>query len=214
MPRIKKIKRLLIVILSIMIVLLLYTIFFWYLNLREEKKKELVKEELRKDIPEVIPEEYKSMTFDVKIDDVPVFQEVVYDNLTYNELVDKLNRSLKSNLSGMGDAYAKKSLELGVDPYLVVAISLYETGCKWNCSNLVKNCNNVGGIKGSPSCGGGSFRYFDSLEEGISKFITLIAESYYGKGLTTPELMERKYTGGSTTWASKVNGYINSIKKS
>lgn len=211
--KITKIRKILMAFLVLMMIILSYALFFLFLNEKEKIKKEMVKEELRKDIPEIIPDEFKKMIFDVKENEVSVFQEVVYDGLTYQELVDKLNRSLNSNLSNMGEVYARKSLELGIDPYLVVAISLHETGCKWNCSGLVRDCNNVGGIKGSPGCYGGSFKKYNSLEEGIESFITLIYEGYYGKGLTTPELMEYKYAGGSTTWAGKVNNYIYAIKQ-
>ena len=44
---------------------------------------------------------------------------------------------------------------------------LHETGCKYKCSNLVVSCNNVGGQKGSPSCGGGSYKYYATLDDGI-----------------------------------------------
>ena len=139
-------------------------------------------------------------------------EEIVYDGMTLNELAEKLNRYLKSNLSGMGMVYASKSIELGVDPYLAVAISMHETGCKWGCSKLTRECNNVGGMKGKPSCGSGSYRKFDTLEEGITKFIENIAKNYYAYGLTTPEAMNHKYAE-SKTWATKVNNYINEIKK-
>ena len=76
----------------------------------------------------------------------------VYEGMTYDELVEKLNRTLSSDLTNMGYAYATYSLELGVDPYLAVAISMHETGCTWNCSYLLKTCNNVGGQKGE-GCG-------------------------------------------------------------
>ena len=139
-------------------------------------------------------------------------EEIVYDGMTLNELAEKLNRYLKSNLSGMGMVYASKSIEFGVDPYLAVAISMHETGCKWGCSKLTRECNNVGGMKGKPSCGSGSYRKFDTLEEGITKFIENIAKNYYAYGLTTPEAMNHKYAE-SKTWATKVNNYINEIKK-
>ena len=138
-------------------------------------------------------------------------EQVVYQDMTMNELAEKLNRSLNSTISGQGYLIASYSLEKGVDPYLAVAIMLHETGCKWECSTLVKSCYNVGGQKGSPSCGNGSYRRFSSLEEGIKGFIDNIAKNYYAYGLTTPEQMNRKYAG-STTWASKVNAYIEQIK--
>ena len=131
--------------------------------------------------------------------------------MTEDELIEQINKSLSSTLANTGEIFVRRSLELGIDPYVAVAISLYETGCKWGCSYLTRECYNMGGIKGSPGCNGGSFKRFDSLEEGINSYLNLIAE-YYKNGMDTPEKMEYRYAGGSTTWASKVNAYIESIK--
>ena len=136
---------------------------------------------------------------------------IVYDGMTLNELTEKLNRSLKSTISGKGDVFASYSLERGVDPYLAVSIMLLETGCNWSCSSLMRKCNNVGGQKGSPSCDGGSYRAYPSLDEGIKGFIDNIADNYYAYGLTTPEAMNKKYAE-SNMWAIKVNNYISSVK--
>ena len=152
---------------------------------------------------------------DYNADDEPVYEEiveeVVYDGLTLEELSDKLNRSLNSTISGKGELIASKSLELGVDPYLAVAIMLHETGCSWDCSKLVKSCNNVGGQKGSPSCNGGSYKSFATLDDGINGFLENLYKNYYARGLTTPEAMGPKYAG-SSEWPSKVNSYISKIK--
>ena len=136
---------------------------------------------------------------------------IVYDGMTLNELTEKLNRSLKSTIAGKGDVFASYSLERGVDPYLAVSIMLLETGCNWSCSSLMRKCNNVGGQKGSPSCDGGSYRAYPSLDEGIKGFIDNIADNYYAYGLTTPEAMNKKYAE-SNMWAIKVNNYISSVK--
>ena len=134
---------------------------------------------------------------------------IVYDGMTLNELTEKLNRSLKSTIAGKGDVFASYSLERGVDPYLAVSIMLLETGCNWSCSSLMRKCNNVGGQKGSPSCDGGSYRAYPSLDEGIKGFIDNIADNYYAYGLTTPEAMNKKYAE-SNMWAIKVNNNISS----
>ena len=136
---------------------------------------------------------------------------IVYDGMTMSELTEKLNRSLKSTIAGKGDIFASYSLERGVDPYLAVSIMLLETGCNWSCSSLMKKCNNVGGQKGSPSCDGGSYKSYPSLDEGIKGFIDNIADNYYAYGLTTPEAMNKKYAA-SNMWAIKVNNYISSVK--
>lgn len=132
-------------------------------------------------------------------------------NISYDELVAKLNRSLNSTLAGQGDTFAKYATELGLDPYLAVAIVLHETGCKWSCSTLLKQCNNVGGMKGSPGCNGGSYQAFPTLDEGIKAYMNNLYNNYYSKGLTTPEAMGPKYAA-STTWATQVRAYMNELK--
>ena len=133
--------------------------------------------------------------------------------MTLEQLTDKLNRSLTSTLSGKGDIFARRSIELGIDPYLSIAIVLHETGCTWNCSNLVKQCNNVGGMKGYPTCGNSSYKYFPTLEDGINGYIDNLYNNYVAQGLTTPELINPKYAA-SQTWATQVNRYIDKIKAS
>lgn len=144
-----------------------------------------------------------------EIEEVPERIEV-YDNLTIEELTDKLNRTLSSDLTNMGYAYANYSVELGVDPYLAVAISMHETGCTWNCSYLAKVCNNVGGQKGS---GCGEYAAFDTLEDGIYAFISNIKRNYVDYGLLNADEMNSKYAE-DPNWSSKVNKYIEKIKNS
>ena len=139
--------------------------------------------------------------------------EIVYDGLTLAQLTEKLNKNLKSTLTNTGHYFANYYLETGLDPYLAVAIVLQETGCKWTCSKLVRNCNNIGGMKGSPKCNGGSYRKYDTLEEGINGYLNMLYKNYYSKGLTTPELINPKYAA-SSSWSVNVNSYINTIKAS
>lgn len=140
--------------------------------------------------------------------------EIVYDGLTLEELTAKLNRVLKSTLSGTGNSFATYSLESGVDPYIAVAIVLEETGCNsGTCSRLVRECNNVGGMKGTNTCGKSAYAGFSSLDEGIKQFISNLSRNYFASGLTTPELINTKYAS-SKTWATKVNRYIEKIRAS
>ena len=148
--------------------------------------------------------------------EAPVVEEtleepIVFDGLTLEELITKINKSLTSDLENKGELFVTYSLEKGVNPYLAVAISLHETGCKWGCSRLVKQCNNVGGQVGSPSCNGGTYRSYETLDEGIKGFIDNLARNYINMGLTTPEEMNPKYAADKG-WASKVNKYIEEIK--
>ena len=143
-------------------------------------------------------------------------KEIVWDGLTMDELVAKLDANLKSDLAGTGYLYAKYALEYGVDPYLAVGISLHETGCNSSCSAQVVDCNNVGGQRFKPTCyAGGTYGKYDTLEEGIEGFVRNIYNNYFAMGLTTADAMQAKYVGtGSTSWAPKVNHYIEVIKNS
>lgn len=145
----------------------------------------------------------------IEVEEEPV---IVYEGMTIEQLSEKLDRVLTSTLEGTGTIFATKSIELGIDPYLAVAIVLHETGCKWTCSKLVQQCNNVGGMKGSPGCNGGSYRKFDTLEEGITKYMENLYKNYYAYGLTTPETINPKYAA-SPAWADKVNYYIKYIRQ-
>lgn len=138
----------------------------------------------------------------------PEPEPIVYEGKTLNELTAMLEKSLNSILSGKGNLIATYSLEKGVDPVMATAIMLHETGCKWNCSYISTNCNNVGGQKGT---GCGSYRYYNSLDEGIMGFIDNLSINYISYGLTTPDLINPKYAE-DPNWSAKVNKYITNIK--
>ena len=158
----------------------------------------------------VIEDELEDVKTYEEVSTVPV-DPIVYDGLTMGQLADKLNRSLKSTISGKGYLIASYSLQLGIDPYMATAIILHETGCNGTCSSLVRECNNVGGQKGGPSCGGGAYKAYPTLDEGIMGYLDNLYRNYYSYGLTTPETIGPKYAA-STTWASQVNNYIALIR--
>ncbi len=141
---------------------------------------------------------------------------VVYDGLTYEDLVLKFNKIMKSSLEKKGEIFVSHSLEMNVDPYIALAIVFQETGCyQGNCSTMVRECNNIGGMKASTKlrCFGGSYSKFESIDQGIISFIDNLAYGYFYQGLNTPELMNRKYAS-DPLWAARVNNYINIIKNS
>lgn len=138
----------------------------------------------------------------------------VYDNMTIEELSEKLEDLMENELDGYGQMFAEYCIDLGLDPYLALAVVLHETGCKWNCSYLASKCNNFGGQKGSvdgKSCG--SYKHYPTREDGLKGFIDNLFYNYYDIGLTTPEAINKKYAE-STTWAIKINKYIEQIKES
>lgn len=173
-------------------------------NLVEESNDNIEIEEV------TINEELEEVKTYEEVNTVPV-DPIVYDGLTMNQLAEKLNRSLNSTISGKGYLIASYSLQLGIDPYIATAIILHETGCNGTCSSLVRECNNVGGQKGGPSCGGGAYKAYPTLDEGIMGYLDNLYRNYYSYGLTTPETIGPKYAA-STTWASQVNNYIALIR--
>ncbi|MBR1377451.1 MAG: glucosaminidase domain-containing protein [Bacilli bacterium] len=173
-------------------------------------------EEPKESVSEVTTQVENSDEFKATTDEKEnnVIDSIVYDGMTLTELAAKLDRSLHSDLSGTGYYFAKYAIQYNVDPYMVVAISLHETGCNATCSAQVVDCNNVGGQRFKPACyAGGTYGKYDTLELGIEGFIKNIANNYVALGLNTPDLMQAKYVGtGSTSWAPQVNNYIEKIK--
>ena len=138
----------------------------------------------------------------------------VYDGLTIDELAAKLNRNLGTGyIAGKGYLIASQCIEKGVDPYIAVAIMLHETGCKYNCSSLVRTCNNVGGQKGAPGCNGGSYKRYTTLDEGIIGFIDNLYRNYFAQGRTTIESIAPKYAA-SSAWPGKIRSYVAQIRAS
>lgn len=157
---------------------------------------------------EVIEEEIESVNNPTISDD----GSIIYEGMTITELTNQLNKSLGDYLDNTGYYFAKKTRDTGMDPYLSVAIVLLETGCKWKCSSLTRECNNIGGLKGGTSCNGKSYSKYDTLEEGIDSYLDIIYNNYYLKGLDTAEKMGPKYAY-SQEWATKVNAYIKEIRE-
>lgn len=170
----------------------------------------IIKEEDQEKEAEVIPIDMEIAPASVII---PPRIEV-YEGMTIDELAAKLNRNLGNGyIAGKGYLIASQCIEKGVDPYVAVAIMLHETGCKYNCSTLVRTCNNVGGQKGSPGCNGGSYKAFATLDDGIIGFINNLQRNYYAKGLNTIEKIAPKYAA-SSAWPAKIRGYVNQIRVS
>lgn len=177
----------------------------------------VIKEETNEAEPAV--EEVK--VEEVSMDQAPQSEEEVYipprvevyEGMTMEELIEKLNRNLGNGyIAGKGEIIASKCIELGVDPYVATAIMLHETGCKYSCSRLVLQCNNVGGQKGTPACSG-SYKGYNTIDEGIIGHIENLYLRYYSKGLNTVETIGPKYAE-SGTWVSKINWYVNQIRAS
>ena len=198
----KKVATILIVVISILSIITIGIKL--YINkdlISKEKENPIFSNENTK----IIHDRLKDI--DVSIQEEIRKANIVYDNMTMEELSQKLEKSMNSSLKGKGELFATYSIELGLDPYLALAIVLHETGCSYSCSSLVRTHNNLGGLK----AGNGKYMSFNTLDEGIKGYLKILYNRYYSKGLTTPELMNPSYAE-STAWASRVNYYIKQIK--
>ena len=156
---------------------------------------------------------YMDLSIDISINNFKTEYESYnsYEDESVEKIAKKLNKYLNSTLKNKGEFIAKYSIKKGVDPYLATVVILQETGCQWTCSKLVRKCNNVGGNKGKPSCNGGSYRKFNTIEDGI-KFAINNLSKYYKKGFNTPEKIGPKYASDKK-WAKRVNNYIKKLKR-
>lgn len=133
-----------------------------------------------------------------------------FNNESAEEISRKLNRYLKGTLKNKGEFITNYCLSVGLDPYLATSVMLHESGCMWHCSYLTRVCNNVAGNKGNPGCNGGSYRKFNTIEDGI-KFAINKLNSYYQKGLTTPKEIN-PYYAEDKTWYKKIDKYMKKLK--
>ncbi|WP_052350573.1 glucosaminidase domain-containing protein [Paenibacillus gorillae] len=123
-------------------------------------------------------------------------------------------KQLGGVLSGTGDLFAKYGKQYGVDPALLAAIAMHETGN--GTSSAAKNKNNVGGMMRSK----GGLQEFGSIEEGIAAMASNLRRLYLDQGLTTIEQIQRKYapvgaandpTGLNKNWVNGVSKYYQQL---
>ncbi|MFS0837280.1 glucosaminidase domain-containing protein [Paenibacillus sp. 1P03SA] len=118
-------------------------------------------------------------------------------------------------LKNYGGAIEKSSSKRGVDPTLVAAIIMHETGN--GTSNAVKSKNNVGGMMSKDG-----LMSFDSIEAGIDAMVSNLKRNYFDKGLTSIEAIQKKYapigaandpTSLNKNWVNGVTKYYNALRR-
>ena len=126
----------------------------------------------------------------------------------------KINKSALRGLAPYEQAFYDAGKKYGVDPKLLIAIAMHETGKGTSPAFLRKN--NAMGI--SPN--GGGPRDFSSVEESIDYAARLLRKHYLDKGLTTIAAIGGKYApvGADNDprnlnqhWAKGVRKYYNSL---
>lgn len=126
----------------------------------------------------------------------------------------KMNKSALRELAPYEQTFIDVGNKYGVDPKLLMAISMHETAA--GTSAAFRNKKNAMGI--SPN--GGGPRSFDSVEESIDYAARLLKQHYLSQGLTTIESIGGKYApvGADNDprnlnqhWAKGVRKYYNSL---
>ena len=135
---------------------------------------------------------------------IPEKIELSYNGETLTQIAGKLNNKFKGSLAGMGEFFANLCMERGMDPYLLAAISVHETG--FGRSNAAITKYNYGGIMCS-----GKLCTYSSKEEVITKFIDVVYKYYFKNGLTTPEAMNPRYAA-DPNWSVRVNNHYYALK--
>ncbi|WP_256992667.1 glucosaminidase domain-containing protein [Paenibacillus sp. XY044] len=119
-----------------------------------------------------------------------------------------MNKTLSGALKGQGNAFVSAGQKYGIDPALLAAIAIHETGN--GSSSAAKNKNNVGGMMGK-----NGLMTFSSLQDGIDKMASNLKRNYIDKGLTTIEQIQKKYApvGASNDPNNLNSNWINGVSK-
>ncbi|HDR6289243.1 TPA: peptidoglycan DD-metalloendopeptidase family protein [Bacillus cereus] len=102
-----------------------------------------------------------------------------------------LDPHLGGVFTSKGQAFIDAGTQNNIDPVLLTAIALLETGN--GSSNAVKKYNNPGGLMNPASTNMTGFIQFGTLEEGINGMARNLYKNYIGMGITTIEAIGAKY---------------------
>lgn len=93
-------------------------------------------------------------------------------------------------LKGKGDVFAKAGQKYGIDPALLVAISIHETGN--GTSPAARNKFNLGGMM-DPKSNWSKLMTFDSVDAGIDAMARNLKRNYLDQGITSIKGIGNKY---------------------
>ena len=151
--------------------------------------------------------------------DVMLDNNLSYENVDSLTIANKINSSLKGELSGYGELIAKYSIVNNVNPYLVASMIIENSECNETCSVLVTRCKNVGKLLynkdslTSSSCFGGYYQDFKTIDDSIKAYIKYIKINFYDKELTTPIQIYKTYNK-DVRWVFRINSYMDKMKNS
>ena len=123
----------------------------------------------------------------------------------------QLNAKLGGKLRGTGELFIKYGMKYGIDPAVLAAIAMHETGNGTSSAVIYKN--NVGGMMGR-----NGLMSFPSLEAGIEAMARNLRKNYVDKGIRTIGEIQKKYApigaandpmGLNYNWTSGVLKFLN-----
>jgi len=126
---------------------------------------------------------------------------------------DTMNQTLGGVLAGRGSTFISLGQQYGVDPAIVAAIVIHETGN--GTSNAIRNYNNPGGIMDWNN-NWSTLKRFATFDEGLAFTFSNLKKGYIDQGLVTIEAIGSKYcpvgaandpTGLNVHWVPNVTAY-------
>jgi hypothetical protein len=125
----------------------------------------------------------------------------------------------EGGLAGKENVFQAAANKYGLDPALLMAIVMHETGK--GTSHAVRDLNNPGGIF-DPDTNWTTMKQFASIEEGIDYTARNLKENYIDKGLTSIEAIQPKYApqgaandprGLNKDWVPGVRHYYEQLTR-
>ncbi len=131
---------------------------------------------------------------------------------------DKIDSILKESgvFDGKTDVFIETAKRHNIDPVLLIAIALHETG--YGTSNAVIKKNNPGGIMMPPSYS--ELRAYPSLDAGIEDMAKNLYDNYIAIGLVTIPQIGTKYapigadndpTGSNANWVPSITNIATQL---
>lgn len=131
------------------------------------------------------------------------------------DLADALNKT--KNLKAFAP-YATSLFEAEqkykVNVFFLIGLEAHESGIM--TSSAAKDCNNLGGVKGSPKCSGHKYRKFNSKNDFIEYHAKLLGDEYLKKGGKfyhgkKIENIVKTYCGDCPDWIKDTKTFANQV---
>jgi hypothetical protein len=127
---------------------------------------------------------------------------------------EEINQVLDGKLTGMGEAIVRAGQKHNIDPALLAAVAIHETGN--GTSKAANEKNNVAGMMGK-----NGLKSYASVEESIMDMARNLSKNYLGEGLSSISQIGAKYapigaandpTNLNNHWVTGVTRFLNQLK--